>query len=166
MTNVASILGGDRILGRKIKGDFDFDALIRKGIPLRVVSYVKKKFALSDGDIARVIGLSSRTLSRRLKIAKTWSSTLRKTEHAQEPGRNPSVKLQRLSLVESDRLYRFARIVARAQDVFADERAAIEWLNSPQYGLGECIPLDLLKTDAGAQEVVDLLGRIEYGVIS
>ena len=164
MITIASILGSERMLGRKIEGDFDFDALIRKGIPLRVVSHIKKKFGLSDKDIARIIGISSRTLSRKLKLARTLPPKLRKTVRGKKPVRNPGEKLRRLSLVESDRLYRFAKTVALAKEVFEDERAAIQWLTRPQFGLGEIVPIDLLKTDAGIQEVVDLLGRIEHGI--
>ena len=72
----------------------------------------------------------------------------------------------RLSPVESDRLYRFARILALAEDVFESREDAIEWLNSEQYGLGGAVPINMLQTDAGSREVEELLIRIEYGVIS
>ena len=40
------------------------------------------------------------------------------------------------------------------------------WLAAPQHGLGGAIPLDYARTEVGAREVEDLLGRIEYGVYS
>ena len=67
-----------------------------------------------------------------------------------------------LSPVESDRIYRFARVVALAEDVFEDGVDALEWLKSPQHGLGGCIPFDMLQTDAGSREVEELLNRIDY----
>ena len=72
----------------------------------------------------------------------------------------------RLSPVESDRVYRFARIIAMAEGVFEGKNEALEWLNSPQHGLGARVPFDMLQTDAGAREVEELLLRIDYGVIS
>ncbi len=40
------------------------------------------------------------------------------------------------------------------------------WLRQPQFALGGRVPLEMLHTEAGTREVEDLLGRIEYGVIS
>ena len=68
--------------------------------------------------------------------------------------------------MESDRLYRFARIIALAEEVFESKEDALEWLNGAQHGLGGTIPFEMLQTDAGAREVEELLIRIEYGVIS
>ena len=147
MMTVTAILGGEKELGQKVKSRIDFDALIKKGMPLRVISHIKREFSLPDEVIARIIGVSPRTVSRRRKTVKI-------------PAR------ERLSPVESDRVYRFARIVAMAEDVFEDKNEALEWLNSPQHGLGGRIPFDMLQTDAGAREVEELLLRIDYGVIS
>ena len=147
MITVTAVLGGEKELGQKVKSRIDFDALIQKGIPLGVISHIKKEFNLPDEVIARIIGVSPRTVSRRRKTVKIPAK-------------------ERLSPVESDRVYRFARIVALAEDVFEDKKEALEWLNSPQYGLGGRVPFDMLQTDAGAREVEELLIRIDYGVIS
>jgi putative toxin-antitoxin system antitoxin component (TIGR02293 family) len=72
----------------------------------------------------------------------------------------------RLGLAESDRVVRFARLFGRAVKVFGDREEAKRWLNSPQFGLGGAVPLDYAKTEVGAREVENLLGRIEYGVYS
>jgi uncharacterized protein (DUF2384 family) len=39
-------------------------------------------------------------------------------------------------------------------------------LTHKQPGLGGAVPLDFAKTEIGAREVENLLGRIEYGVYS
>ncbi|MGD0488024.1 MAG: antitoxin Xre/MbcA/ParS toxin-binding domain-containing protein [Syntrophorhabdales bacterium] len=150
MTKVVSILGGERELGQKIQKPIDFDKLIRKGMPWATLYHVKKTFDLPDEALARIIGVSLRTVARRRSVS--------------QKGNEPTTK--RLSPVESDRLYRFARIVALAEDVFESREDAIEWLNSKQHGLGGAIPINMLQTDAGSREVEELLLRIEYGVIS
>jgi putative toxin-antitoxin system antitoxin component (TIGR02293 family) len=147
MITVTAILGGEKELGQKVKSRIDFDALIKRGIPLGVISHIKREFNLPDEVIARIIGVSPRTVSRRRRTVKISAK-------------------ERLSPVESDRVYRFARIVAIAEDVFEDKKEALEWLNNPQYGLGGRVPFDMLQTDAGAREVEELLLRIDYGVIS
>jgi len=73
---------------------------------------------------------------------------------------------QRLGTAESERVVRFARLLGKAVKVFTDMEDAKQWLNSPQFGLGGAVPLDYAKTEVGAREVENLLGRIEYGVYS
>ena len=72
----------------------------------------------------------------------------------------------RLEAGESDRVVRFARLMGKAMTVFGDEKDAREWLSAPQFGLGGAVPLDYAKTEVGAREVENLLGRIEHGVYS
>jgi putative toxin-antitoxin system antitoxin component (TIGR02293 family) len=61
---------------------------------------------------------------------------------------------------------RLARFAAQAQDVFESADTATSWLKRPNRGLNGHAPVDLLDTDAGTEQVVELLDRIEYGVYS
>ena len=72
----------------------------------------------------------------------------------------------RLSASAGDRFYRLIRISSIAEEVFEDDKAARDGLHQLQVGLGGRIPLDFIRTEAGAREVADFLGRIEYSVIS
>jgi putative toxin-antitoxin system antitoxin component (TIGR02293 family) len=60
---------------------------------------------------------------------------------------------------------RIDKVLKTACKVFEDESLAKSWLSRPQIGLGGRIPLEVIKTEEGAKEVEDLLGRIEHGVI-
>lgn len=57
-----------------------------------------------------------------------------------------------------------AIVTCKAEEVFGDPATAADWLNSKNAALGGVTPLSLLSTDAGAQSVLDILGRIEHGV--
>lgn len=167
MVSVTSVLGGEKELGEKVKRAIDFDALIRKGMPWGVISHIKEEYNLPDEIMAQIIGVSSRTIARRRKTGKVSM----KSPHVIVSGKPRKGKanlaaVERLSPVESDRVYRFARIIALAEDVFEDKEESLEWLKSPQHGLGGHIPFDMLQTDAGAREVEELLIRIDYGIIS
>lgn len=70
----------------------------------------------------------------------------------------------RLDPAESDRVLRYARLVALAVATLESLEAARAWLGSPQIGLGGLSPLTYAETEVGAREVEALLGRIEYGV--
>lgn len=116
--------------------------IIKGIIGVSDVDRLKQRIALSDTQMAAYLGTSVATLQR--KRAKNAT----------------------VSFVEGDRIYRLARILAQASALFREEEAAAEWLKSPQLGLDGAIPFELIGTEAGAREVEDLLGRIEYGVIS
>lgn len=49
-------------------------------------------------------------------------------------------------------------LMAAAMGVFGDEHHAAQWLRTPLQALGHKRPVD-----AGIEEVIDLLGRIEHG---
>lgn len=72
-----------------------------------------------------------------------------------------------LNRAESDRVYRLTSIFGQAIQLFeGDEAMAREWLEQPAKALGGQTPLEYLDTAAGANEVEDLIGRLEHGVIA
>ncbi len=72
----------------------------------------------------------------------------------------------RLSPEDSDLVFRTASVLARAIEVLEDAKKAVHWLTTPSRALGGEVPLNLLDTSAGKEEVETILGRIEYGVYS
>ncbi len=139
-TAIAETLGGRKVLKAHPRTALDWQEIIQSGVPIRSAEALKGSMAVPDSLFARLLGVSEKTLSR-----------LR-------AGRG------RLDPVASDRLYRVARIVALAIEVLEDEQRAVQWLKRGQIGLGGRIPLSLLTTDAGRDEVEKLLMRIEHGV--
>ena len=114
---------------------------IRGGLPASELETLRINLGVSMDTLASRLGISKATLHRR------------KAEGRLAPG-------------ESDRVLRLARLLGKAIEVMESEQAARLWLTSPQVGLGGEVPLDYAKTEVGAREVEDLLGRIEYGVYS
>ncbi len=123
------------------KGMLSFDAIIRKGIPYSTVGLVKEALNLTDNEFADYLGISLRTLQRKRDSR------------------------EKLSISEGDRLFRIARIFALAVSVLENEEMARKWLHRPQRGLGGRVPIHVIHTEAGAQEVEDLLEKIEFGVL-
>jgi putative toxin-antitoxin system antitoxin component (TIGR02293 family) len=68
---------------------------------------------------------------------------------------------------ESERLLRLSEIYDAALDLFSGDKAdARGWLLSPVRGLNNARPIDYARTDYGAREVRNLIGRLEHGVFS
>jgi len=140
---IAAALGGRRVLGKAVASPFEFADLIAKGLSGSALDRVKAILRLTDREVSATLDISEKTVSR--------------LRH--DPAR-------RLPLATSDRLYRIARLFALAEEVLEDKGQARDWMRSPQIGLDNRVPLDLLRTEAGAREVEDLLIRIEHGVLS
>jgi len=126
---------------KKPLGNVELSKKITAGLSVRALLRVKDALNLSDVEFGDLLGVSAKTISR-----------LRDK--------------RRMTAAVGDRLYRLARIYRFASHVLEDTDNARNWLQTPQPGLGNVRPVELLKTEAGAREVEDLLGRIEYGVVA
>jgi putative toxin-antitoxin system antitoxin component (TIGR02293 family) len=65
---------------------------------------------------------------------------------------------------QSGRLWRFAELFAKAEDVFGSSELAVDWMLKPAMALEKRKPIELLKTSVGAQLVDDVIERIRFGV--
>ena len=112
---------------------------ISKGLPFSELEHLRSELDEPMEVLARQLSISRSTLQRR------------KTE-------------RRLLPEESDRVMRFWRILRHATQVFGTTDRARQWLKYPQRGIGHAIPLEYARSEIGAREVDDMLGRIDYRV--
>ncbi|WP_095067365.1 antitoxin Xre/MbcA/ParS toxin-binding domain-containing protein [Pseudomonas sp. Irchel 3A18] len=128
-------------LGVPPRGAQLYNAL-RAGLPYEVFERLASYTDLNRSTLAEHLGIAPATLQRRLKV-------------------------RQFNAEESDRLFRLAAIYKAAMDLFEDDTEATRrWLTKPVYGLGQCRPLEMLTTSAEAQAVLDLIGRLEHGVVA
>ncbi|THD02088.1 hypothetical protein B1810_16545 [Panacagrimonas perspica] len=52
----------------------------------------------------------------------------------------------------------------RAREVFEDEKAASDWLESPNRALGGDVPQNILESERGLESVLRALTAIEHGL--
>jgi putative toxin-antitoxin system antitoxin component (TIGR02293 family) len=139
---ITDVLGGRKVLKRKVGFNTDLHVMTREGLPVKALLALAQEMSIELKALAKVVGISDRTLSRRL------ASGLR------------------LTAEESDRTMRVARVFAQTKDTFGNATKATHWLQSRNRALGGDVPLELLDTDAGAQSVQTILYRIDYGIYS
>jgi putative toxin-antitoxin system antitoxin component (TIGR02293 family) len=124
---------------------FDLPSILKavgKGFAWKTFERFVKNIGLPTEQIADVLGIPRRTLARR------------KSEG-------------RLKSDESDKLLRLARVFGSALDLYDGNReAAVLWLTDVNIALGRVAPLDIARTHVGADEVENLVGRIQYGLFS
>ncbi|RSL16841.1 putative toxin-antitoxin system antitoxin component (TIGR02293 family) [Edaphobacter aggregans] len=139
---IAEVLGGKKVLKKRVGTPAQLMTLIREGLPADILPSIAAELSMDRSAVAKVVGISGRTLSRRL------------------------ASRSRLSAEESDRMVRLARVLALANDTLGDRTKASRWLQTPNRALQGSTPFELLDTDAGVQSVETILGRIAYGIYS
>ena len=73
---------------------------------------------------------------------------------------------ERLSVEESHRVVRLARMLSSAERTFGDRERAWRWLRKANHSLGSHSPLDLLATETGARAVEEALVRLDEGMFA
>jgi putative toxin-antitoxin system antitoxin component (TIGR02293 family) len=116
--------------------------IVASGLPIRSVSRLQKTSGLTLERIKQVARISEGSFARRKQSG-------------------------RLSQEESERLMRLGRMFERATALFrGDQASARQWLDTPVPSLANQRPLDLARSEPGAREVEDLIGRISHGIVS
>jgi putative toxin-antitoxin system antitoxin component (TIGR02293 family) len=138
-SRIAELLGGERTLGRKIRTSLELEECARDGFPAEVAKALLEESVVSLRELYGWI-VPRRTLAHRVK------------------------KRQRLSLDESNRVSRVARIYALAVETLGEREKANRWLRKPLRQFAGRTPMEMLETELGAHQVENLLGRISHGL--
>jgi putative toxin-antitoxin system antitoxin component (TIGR02293 family) len=125
------------------------DTIIREGmvlfgwrsVPVSVTA-LGDEAARTRPEIAQVLEIPDRTLARRKARGK-------------------------FARDESEKLLRLSTVFEKAVELFeGDVPSAVAWLKSPKAALEHRTPLDYTRSELGAREVEDLIGRLEHGVFA
>jgi len=143
LAQVTKLLGGALVLKARPASALDVHRLLTRGLPQQALDHMVESVKLVKGGrhFEDAFGMTYRTYQRR-KL----------------PGS------ERLSPEQSAKTWNFARVLAKAAEVFGSQDAAETWISTPVMGLDRHIPLELLQTPAGVEMVTDFLTRLEYGV--
>lgn len=134
---VARKLGGQTVLGMKVRSQADLALAVRNRLPLRALK-----------------GLGEAGLSK-LEIEKFIIP--------QRTRRHRADKKQPLTVDESDRAVRLLRVQTLAEETFSDKEKANRWLRHPLTELQGETPLAVAQTEAGARVIETVLGKIAWG---
>ena len=142
-TEVAAVLGGQRLLGRRIRHTRDLEDLIREGVPKPALERLVALLAVPGGRDGRDhgAGLRNRIVSR---------ATYQRAE--------------RFNLQVSETTERLARLYALAASAFSDGGAAARFMLTPHPELGDRAPFDVALTEVGGREVEEVIERGLHGL--
>lgn len=129
-------------LGLSINTVLDLIRKVMRGFSYQALIAFETNSGVSLQTLAETIGISERTLARR-----------------KAPGR--------LAPEESERLLRLSSIFKKAVELFeGDVSSAVHWIAAPKRALENQTPLQYARTEVGAREVENLIGRLQHGVFS
>ena len=135
---VAQMLGGRVVLHTTVRTWVDLDRVVRAGLPKQSLQMVARR-AVEPGASANEFVYSivpPATFKRR----------------------------SRLSIDESERTERLARVVALTEALWDDEDQARGFLNRPHPLLDGETPLNVARTELGARRVEQLLHDVAHGL--
>jgi len=136
---VAAALGGKKVLRSDVRTMADLSRLVVAGLPFQSLLQVSSRYSL-----ARRARIEQAVLPRTTMLRREQSGVL--------------------SVAESERLERIARMTALAEHVLESREAGQEFLVTPHPLFEGQAPLDLIATDLGARRVEEVLWRIEYSL--
>lgn len=114
---------------------------IEKGIPFSIFESIKNVTPLTTNDWADYLGLSSRSLNRYLIQNKTFSP------------------------IYSEKIIELIEVFKLGLEVFGDQNSFNQWLNTPNFALGNIKPFELLKNSYGKEMVISELTGISHGIL-
>jgi len=138
---VAEILGVVGIFRRSMSSGVAVHEVLHSGLPSRALLKAVDTVNIPVPLLLPVFGISLRTFMR-LKT-------------------DPS---KPLAAEQSSRVWRFAELLAKAEDVLGAGDRGVAWMLGPAMALENRRPIDLLTTSVGANLVDDVLERMRFGV--
>lgn len=129
-------------LGLRAASSRELIRQLDRGFSFSAMESLESRSGIALSEIASLIGLAPRTFARRKASG-------------------------RLSSDESEKLLRISAVFEQAVELFEGDRAgALRWLTTPKRTLQDQTPLAYSRTELGAREVENLIGRLEQGVFS
>lgn len=129
-------------LGLGVHNTAELIQQVARGFSFTALQTLESNSGLGLSLLASIIGIPKRTLARRKTAGK-------------------------LAPDESERLLRISNLFEKCVELFeGDVAAAIHWLTMPKKALNQETPLMYARTEFGAREVEDLIGRLEHGVFA
>ena len=134
---IAEVMGGPRVLGRRIDSWADLDRAVAAGLPRATLDALTSHVAKPPE-------------STRLKYRIVPKATYQRRA--------------RLSVAHSQKTERLARVVAMVEAAWRDREAARRFMNTPHPELNDRTPLDAAMTEIGARQVEEVIERGLHGL--
>ena len=124
-TMATNDLALEQYIGVSQNSALDLAEIAEKGLPTNSIAYLKEK-GLTFSEVSQIV-ISPRTLKHR------------------------KARGEQLSVEETERMLRVARILSLADQVFGSHEKALTWLRQVDERLNDRTPLSMLHTESGGR---------------
>jgi putative toxin-antitoxin system antitoxin component (TIGR02293 family) len=137
VARIAEVMGGTRVLGRRVASWSDLDDAVAAGLPR----------AALDALVRHVAG-PAEGIHLRYRIVP-------KATYQRSAQLNPA---------HSQRAERLARVFATAESIWQDDAEARRFMNTPHPELNGRTPIEVAMTEVGARQVEEVIERGRHGL--
>ena len=127
-------------LGEEIDSEIELAKAVNEGLPLSVFATFLKH-GLTNEEFHKIV-IPARTFKHR------------------------KAKVMSLSVDESDKALRAARVLAYAEKTFGSREKALSWMRKPKKRFEGEAPMQMLRTEAGARLVEEMLIQVDEGMFA
>jgi putative toxin-antitoxin system antitoxin component (TIGR02293 family) len=127
-------------VGEQVDDELDLPKAVHRGLPLSVLSRFLSH-GLTNEEFHNIV-IPARTFKHR------------------------KAKVMPLSMEESDKALRAARVLAFAERTFGNREKALSWMRKPKKRFEGESPMAMLKTEAGARLVEEMLLQVDEGMFA
>lgn len=127
-------------LGEQVEDELDLAKVVRRGLPLSVSGNFLSH-GLTNEEFHNIV-IPARTFKHR------------------------KAKVMPLSMEESDKALRAARVLAYAERTFGSRDKALAWMRKPKKRFEGESPMRMLQTEAGARLVEEMLVQVDEGMFA
>lgn len=128
-------------VGIRVRKQREVIRCLKTGLSVKSFDILREELGVGTMELANTVSIRPRTLTRRRREG-------------------------RLRPDESERVFRIGRLFDIASEVLGGQDRARVWFSRRKKALGGSTPLEYADTEPGAEEVRNLLGRLESGVFS
>ncbi len=115
---------------------------IRIGVPYSLFHLIQDYTPFTENDWANFLDISTKSLQRYKQAPRHYFKPL-----------------------QSEKIIEMAEVTREGLDVFGDMDKFKLWLNTPNYALGNLLPMELLRDSYGKELVIGELTRINHGIL-
>lgn len=139
---IVTALGGEQLIRRSIRHELDLLEVVREGLPMASVAHLQKNIGFTNKIMSHILAISESTYQRRIR-----SGT-------------------KLSQDETEKAISLSEVFETGKELFKKPGDFQYWLEHENYALGGEKPMKLLDSAFGRAQILEILGRMKYGIYS
>lgn len=116
--------------------------VIKEGLPYSIFHLIQDSTPFSENDWANFLDISTKSLQRYKQTSKPFKRT------------------------QSEKILEMAEVTNVGLDVFGDMNTFKQWLDTPNFALGNIKPILLLTDSYGKELILAELTRINHGILA